>query len=238
MPVATEAWLEWTTTISAIVALLVAFLTLYLSLLRQADVEIDHLPNPEELPGGSTTGGVPTSHQATITLFASNVGVHAALLTEVFPDAFKCEGAEPAYWSGFGQVVVTDSPYPSRGPVDLPIVLGPGETKPLWLAARLASPLPTSYIEPPDLRPVAEQLRHLEGFSFDLSWTFIRTSGLPVRWAWLPRPFRWHRTAVRRSQRVKIDATSYRESYVIHWRQTPEFQELADIAEGKDSAAS
>jgi hypothetical protein len=107
-----------------VVALVVAFLTLYLSLLRHADVEIDTLMDAE-MPGGFA-GALPG--YMTKFLFASNLGVDGALLTSFGMSGVQHKGTA----SLFNTAGLAGTYDPSAGgrSLLLSLVLTAGEVRP------------------------------------------------------------------------------------------------------------
>jgi hypothetical protein len=196
-------------TVVSVIALVVAFLTLYLSLLRHAEIDIDHVPPPRDFDQ-EDVNGIPVSTSVEIALFASNSGVHGGLLTSVTAEkTLEYVDGDSGFWSVLEGANLWGGPGRERG-LELPLPLAPGENRTLFAELLLRTP-------GSDPTAAAKRLSKLTQIAVEISWEFVRTAGLPLPWKWFPQRFRWHRKSVLRSQRLVIDVSRYREIVTAQW---------------------
>jgi hypothetical protein len=147
-------------------AFTVSVTSLYLTSLRPAEIELDHVRQPEEIQLPGFSGAFPGETTLVLALFISNAGARGGLFQELRLSDFAYSGEDPPYWVGVTMDVMR--------PVTVPLALEAGDVKTSFLHVRL---LPAGGYTREDPTPLARQLRGLASICVLLHWTFIRTAG-------------------------------------------------------------
>jgi hypothetical protein len=196
-------------------ALLVACASVYWTNLAPAQIELDHLRQPDELVIGAFDPQ-PESHEVWLAFFISNAGARGGFLERV--EVTEIAVREGGLWTGPGS---TAGPLPQRGAPPShslgAIALEAGDVRTIWLQVRLDPAL----VGP---EQQAREFRALESVALTVECTFRRSRGLG----------RWRgREQVTRTIDVEVDASGYRNAAVARWRSLAQYAHLADIAEGR-----
>jgi hypothetical protein len=136
----------------AVVALVLAVAALYLTALRRADVEVDHVPAPNAVTGA------PPAQTLVVVLFVSNTGVRGGVLRDL---VFTSVGGAPSdTWTAIKTAGIQVGA--ERGL--LPLVLAPGDGAMVTMTGRLTSGRADAEVPPKVL--------------VGIRWTFVRTPGV------------------------------------------------------------
>jgi hypothetical protein len=196
------------------VALVISLIALYLTSLRPAEVEIDHVPRDDELPTGRFSGPRPADHDLFLGSCRTQERAAGFLRASesLLPLALEAGDAHSAF---------------------VCVKLHGHSLSPEQLAARFRairerlSPREGIVLTEED----ATRIGAMEAIVVTVAWRFTRTAGLPVASRWLPRWLRSRRESVERSIRVEVDARHYRDWCIERWRTYEAWNHLADIAE-------
>jgi len=204
--------LELVAVLLAGAAFAVSFVTLYLTVLRRADIRIDFVEEGQPVIRGPGFSGPVLSlpQSITVPVFAANLGAHGGLLAKVELADLTYEGADPPLWTTIG----VNSYVPPRG-------YEAGDVKPANLTAQLhGDPINTP-------QEGAERVRGLTSVRLTIRWTFLRTPGpltALVRRTGASEP-------VTRSFEISLDCRPYHDEVLAHWRHRKEWHSLLEIAQ-------
>jgi hypothetical protein len=207
----------------SLAALAVSWVGLYLTSLSPAEIEVDHVNQPHELESGGFTGSQPMSHRISLAIFISNAGARAGLLEALGAENFEWRGDGQPYWAGISRCDIRRG---TRAPIVMPMGLEAGDVKSALLDIELQ---PTGG----SLEDMARQLSGMREVAVTISWKFVRTKGLPVRWRAIPTRYQRNRETVKRSTAIVIDASEYRRLAIDHWQRQPDGARLIELAQGE-----
>lgn len=217
----------------AFAAFLIAAATFYLTLLRPADIEIDQDARTTTFGAfGRSRAGIPEAFEAVVSIYASNLGAHGGLLASIDASGAVYRGSEPRLWSSMDRAEVRDSD--TNLMVAFPITIQAGDFRSFRLRVVLR-PMPGISADDPEA--VARAVRGFEGALIQVAWSFVRTSGLPFAWKWLPLPIRRHRTIRWRSDMFEVDGRGYRGELIAMWRVKKDTAPLTEIAGDGDAGS-
>jgi hypothetical protein len=221
--------------IIALAALIVSSATLYLTALRRADIEFDHIASASEaeLTGFATGGGSliswPTMRMVHVCLFVSNGGTSSGVIESLKLEDLEVVGdGADGLWTVIESQVVNSSRDPHVIGKALPRGAEPGDADTLWIHVRLPA-------AGGNADEYARRLAGLTAIRFTARWRYARTRGphwslVPERW----RPPR--REVVEGAAPVEISMDRFRSSVISHWETTggDHHRRLARIAKGED----
>jgi hypothetical protein len=207
--------------IIALAAFVISLATLYLGLLRPAEISVERSEGLVDELRFTSRGPVPVSSQVRLVLQASNFGAHSGVLERVSARWISYEGEGRPIWTGVdGSLAETIHAF---GTFQLPAPLQPSDITVFALVINLSR----AQFDEDDLESIAASIRGLHGVTLEFSWTYTRAAGLPFVWPRLPRFLRRHRSQRTSSQRVFVDADRYREECLELWRRKKEWAHLA-----------
>jgi hypothetical protein len=193
--------------VTSLAALIVSSAALYLTSLRGADIEVDHIPRDNELEAGTFSGADPQSHAIRLAVSISNTGARGGLLEKIRVDHLKWLGRSDAFWTGIWRTV----PIKATAGLELPIAFEAGDVEAVTLHV--------------DLQPaggsIEEQAARLAGMD---------RLGVTIHWTFVRRGWRGTREHVDRSESIEVDASGYRAATIQHWNESG-FGALVAIAE-------
>jgi hypothetical protein len=207
--------------IVAVVALVVAVWSLYLTALRPADVVLDQVPAGGEFrPGGYSTAPLlqelhhddvqlPAARFIRPCVFMSNGGAHTALLEYLKVTGFRSSG-NPPLWVDATLAEVHTPEGNSTVPAGIPHVLEPADGITLFLICRLQQ-APIDEVE-----EYARRLGAIGRFDIDVEWSFRRSPS--AFWGVMPARFRPPRVSVIRRATLVIDGATFVSETIAFWR--------------------
>jgi hypothetical protein len=215
----------------SLVALIISFISLYLTTLRPAQIEVDHVPHVDELQVPGTAAELPSGPtRLQLIVFISNEGAHGGLLKELHVTDFTYLGADPPLWISVLRADLYTGGF-EVALLKMPLELEAGDAKTVFVKAELQ---PAGGYSEGDATQLAEQLRGLTAIRVSVQWTFVRTAGL-LSWRFLPgRIRRPRRKTIRRSIPVEIDGSRYRSQLLDHWRTRKDWSHYVDIVESQN----
>jgi hypothetical protein len=209
----------------SVAALVVSWVALYLTVLKPAEIEIDHVSSPNELSTTGFSGSVITGHVLHLTVFISNTGAHGGLLEDAHIDDLERHGRGKPLWTSLGKTHPLERL--TGAWIRMPLVLEAGDVEAVLLRVQ-----PEGMGLAPEEE--AKRIGGMDRIAVTIHWAFFRTGGLlPARWRVIPDRFRRRRERILRSTRVEVDASQSRADTISLWRTQPHGVHLADIAEGK-----
>jgi hypothetical protein len=194
--------------ITSLVALIVSAVALYLASLRPAAISVSAVEGmswPEV--DGSWEGAIPPTKFA-IAVYRWNTGAQGGVLQGI--GAFDLKPAGP-----WGVIEPGDlTKHQRSGPITLPAALEAGALETAYLQAKL------HYHEvSEDPEAFARSLRGLASITFDISWSYLRT------------------TRLRRKQKPKtetlsvtVDCSSWKRDVLYTWATKPDQGHLVELA--------
>jgi hypothetical protein len=219
--------IEATALVIALAALVVSVASLYMTTLSPAEIEIDHIPREDELPGGVFSGPHPQGRELILAVFISNVGAQGGLLEDVQVAGLEWLGTGEPFWIGVEHTgAFRERVRSAATAIKLPTALESGDVE----AAFVMADLQQAPIGPEDQ---ARRIAGMTRIAIEIRWKFIRTKGLPVRWRIVPASYRRMRERVERSARIEVDANPYRTDAINYWREHTQYADLLELAEAE-----
>jgi hypothetical protein len=190
----------------ALAALIVSGATLYLTVLRHAEIEVDTIRRATGLRSSGFHSAshpvrMPRPPSIELRLFVSHGGASSAVLEDAALKDFACVSDGDPLWSDIVHVGHFDA--------QVPLAMEVGDAKTVQVAIGLAG-------APADPTEYARRLGGLRRLRLTLEWTYARSRS-PL-WGLLPdeqRPDR--RQLVTESLPITIDCTAFREEAIAFW---------------------
>jgi len=208
--------------ILAVAALVVSALSLYVSALNRAKIEVDHVSHGAELAFTGWTGPTPDGTvRVTLKLAVGNTGAAGTFLERL--DLSKDFWVVPADQSPFTRLKPERIIKPSGAShgvpqqMHVPVAFERGDARALELHGMLL------IRDPQDTHEFARQLRRLESVEFEVAHKYLRPGF--VR--------RGRKRTVLKKQRVKVDAGYLRKSAKGQWGKHEAYADEARIFAGE-----
>lgn len=207
------------------VALVVSYVTLHLTVLRPAVIELDSGGSGDARADGYRSG-FPDITTVSLPVFISNTGAKGGLLQNIGLgwDLEKNRGVE-AVWSRLVPVgtFLTQSQHQPRVP--LPLALEAGDARSLFVIGTMPR-------AGGDLETFAKAVRDLPPIRLVMTWDYVRTRGI-ADWRWLPIRLRRRREIKHGSVEVVIPIAKWRDRLLNYWRRSSHYATAVAILESK-----
>jgi hypothetical protein len=214
----------------SLAALVVSLAALYLTVLRPAEIEVDHVSSSRELFGPTFAGPNPVGELLAVTIFISNTGARGGLLEQVRLGDLEWLGQGEPYWDSVEDTRVLDD---RSVDLTMPLVLEAGDV----VAARLEAVLHQAGFGVEDKAKRVGGMDRMDRIAVTIRWAEFRTRGLLPQGHLAPSVLRRKRERNEHSTRIEIDASPIRLGIIGFWRAMPA-SHLVDLAEGKESPAT
>ena len=142
---------------SPLAALLISGLSLYLSSLKSAEIEVDHVSS--QLDGSTFSGELPQGNAARFTVFVSNGGARGGLLHKIWVDSLEWLGEGEPFWADLHQTNIFRE-VALMTPLLLPAAYEAGDAETATLVVTL---IPA----PVDVEELAARLGETDGIAHD-----------------------------------------------------------------------
>jgi hypothetical protein len=210
----------------ALAALAVAYASLYLTVLRPAEIVMTAVAMSNEMEMSGAVNGLPTTSELRLCVIVSNFGARGALVNGFGFSDFEYVGTNPHLWSGVGQPDTRVNLMPGTSHLPLPIPLTPNANETVFLVARLQASDP-----PQSAEEYAQRLAGLDTLRVTAFCTYRRLTG---------RPGSRERESKERIllETVEVNVAIWRAEVLRMWQGDPQTQHLVSIVEGKAHRAT